>query len=52
MPVSCETILTAIEVKEDFTLTEEEVYEFWLKHLRNPTGKIEKPKFRKMFHGD
>lgn len=61
-----ETTLAAIEVKEGFSLTEDEVNEFCLKLPRykrprkivfmdiprNPTGKIEKPKLRKMFHGD
>lgn len=61
-----ETTLAAIEVKEGFTLTEEEVNDFCLKlprykrpHRivfmdipRNPTGKIEKPKLRKLFGGD
>ena len=61
-----ETTLAAIEVKEGFTLTEDEVNQFCLKlprykrpHRivfmeipRNPTGKIEKPKLRKMFGSD
>ncbi len=55
-----------IEVKEGFTLTEDEVNEFCHKLPRykrprqiifadiprNPTGKIEKPKLRKMYGGD
>ncbi len=61
-----ETTLAAIEVKEGFTLTEDEVNQFCLKLPRykrpkkivfmeiprNPTGKIEKPKLRKMFGSD
>ena len=61
-----ETTLAAIGVKEGFTLTEDEVNQFCLKlprykrpHRivfmeipRNPTGKIEKPKLRKMFGSD
>ena len=55
-----------IEVKPDFTLTEEEVnafcqdlprYQrprkiFFAPVPRNPTGKIEKPKLRKLYGGD
>ena len=58
-----ETTLAAIEVKEGYSLTEDEVNQFCLKLPRykrprrivfmdiprNPTGKIEKPKLRKMF---
>ncbi len=61
-----ETTLAVIEVKEGFSLTEDEVNEFCLKlprykrphHIifneipRNPTGKIEKPKLRKMYGGE
>ena len=61
-----ETTLAVIEVKEGFSLTEDEVNEFCLKlprykrpHQiifneipRNPTGKIEKPKLRKMYGGE
>ena len=61
-----ETTLAAIEVKEGYTLTEDEVNQFCLKlprykrpHRivfmeipRNPTGKIEKPKLRKLFGSD
>ena len=61
-----ETTLAVIEVKEGFTLTEDEVNEFCLKmprykrphHIifsdipRNPTGKIEKPKLRKIYGGE
>ena len=55
-----------IEVKQDYTLTEEEVNQFCLELPRyqrprkiifaevprNPTGKIEKPKLRKMYGAD
>ena len=55
-----------IEVKPDFTLTEEQVNDFCLdlpryqrprkiifaEVPRNPTGKIEKPKLRKMYGAD
>ncbi len=61
-----ETTLAAIEVKEGYSLTEDEVNQFCLKLPRykrprkivfmeiprNPTGKIEKPKLRKMFGSD
>ena len=61
-----ETTAAIIEVKEGFTLTEDEVNEFCKKlprykrpHMvifteipRNPTGKIEKPKLRKMYGGE
>lgn len=61
-----ETTLAVIELKEGFSLTEDEVNEFCLKlprykrphHIifneipRNPTGKIEKPKLRKMYGGE
>ena len=61
-----ETTLAVIEVKEGFSLTEDEVNEFCMKlprykrphHIifndipRNPTGKIEKPKLRKMYGGE
>ncbi len=61
-----EIAAAVIEVKEGFSLTEEQVNEF-CKELprykrprkiifadvpRNPTGKIEKPKLRKMYCGD
>ena len=61
-----ETTLAAIEIKEGFEATIEEMNEFCLKLPRykrpheivfmeiprNPTGKIEKPKLRKMFGGE
>ncbi|MCR5324821.1 MAG: acyl--CoA ligase [Lachnospiraceae bacterium] len=61
-----ETTLAAIEIKEGFEATLEEMNEFCLKLPRykrpheivfmeiprNPTGKIEKPKLRKMFGGE
>ena len=61
-----ETTAAIIEVKEGFTLTKEEVDEYCLKLPRykrphevifttiprNPTGKIEKPKLRKMYGGE
>ena len=61
-----ETTAAIIEVKEGYTLTKEEVDEYCLKLPRykrphevifttiprNPTGKIEKPKLRKMYGGE
>ena len=61
-----ETCLAVLECKEGFSCTEEEIREFCLalprykrpNHIvfadipRNPTGKIEKPKLRKIYGGE